>query len=147
MANKNLHCVLIPNLGEGKHVSLRSFEDLLTRLTELEDAHSRYLLKLQPQFREDDDLGSVSEVGFSFFLERNANNKALVGVSKRGWILLRVEPKPFTVSKGTRNGNDVVAFLLPDWTEHFEHELLSRDEALERVKSWLEDEADAPILS
>ncbi len=78
------------------------------------------------------------DCGYSCVIWNRWHSGFYVGVSHQGWRLVRIQPGPSKSIKGSLPGNDLVAFMFPEWTEFRQNQLVSSNEAMELLHGWLE---------
>jgi hypothetical protein len=142
--NERIVFEVIPNVPGSDPRLLSDLEDLFPCIQELQERHAEYVKKHREEW--EGDLNRVADVGFSFYVRKEADNLALIGACSRGWVAYRMEPKPIErLNQRTREGQ-LVAILLPDWTEYFDTELMPRTAILNVVQRWLQSPPGTPLI-
>ena len=102
---------------------ISNFNDLLQYIETKSVAH-------QNELNKDSNLKNI-DIGFSFCLQNNKSELYQIGISKSGWLIIRIKPEPTKIykSKNKQTNDDLVAFYLPGWRDIPKHDLLPENEA------------------
>jgi len=133
------YCILID------FVTLEENEDMLPTTLERYDTFSEVEQRILEIAEEhiaqqynsqciDEDLSNKT-----VFLRNRWGGKMQVGVSKDGWLLIVENPgESSQVSYSENSTDELVVFLLPEWTEFYSCNLISRKNAKKNIENWLE---------
>ena len=121
--------------------------------TELEDADSvirflrgtydrfaTYLADRNAECSEDERIDLSTVGGFGVQLTNRFGDEIEIGLGRRYCLLLRLKPQPTTMYRNPSQYDGFLVFYLDGWhhTEIPMSELITRDECLGHLRSWLE---------
>ncbi|MDD7987150.1 hypothetical protein PQO01_19540 [Lentisphaera marina] len=108
-------------------VDIHNFEELNEYIKNLSFEHEKEL--------EQNEALKKLNIGFSFCLKTD-HELYQIGISKSGWLIVRIKPEPtgFIKSSSPSNDETLVPFYLPGWRDIPKSELINELEAINFIK-------------
>ncbi|MGN6545327.1 MAG: hypothetical protein ACTHK7_09790 [Aureliella sp.] len=119
---------------------LQDADSVIRFLQNTYDRFATYLADRNAECSEDERIDPLTLGGFGVQLTNRFGDEIEIGLGRRFCVLLRLKPQPTTMYRNPCQGDGFLVFYLDGWhyTEIPMSDLITRDECLSHLQSWLD---------